>query len=344
VWSEVLATGDIRIHDNFFELGGHSLLAARMLGRVEAEFGRRISLAGLFRAPTIRELAQLLDRNDLRDFDFRQVVKLQPLGSRPPVIGINNTGIYYMLAKRLGAEQPFTSLQLFDPSVKTAEMPKTLEEIAAGYVQLIRRVQPTGPYVLMGWCVAGALAFEVACQLDAKFGELAQLYLMDSWVPNYRQRLPALRSVIADYSLRWQFILADWRAVKASGKGLLEFLRHRLVVKKFLLMFGLQSPTRAVVAESREVTPEDYDQWLLGYLQALTSRYEPKVFRGRILLFRSRAEPTGWWFDPQAGWGPFAAGGVDLQMVVGDHFTMFSDPGVSQMAERIAELSAQPHA
>ncbi|GAC1631259.1 MAG: hypothetical protein NVS9B10_24510 [Nevskia sp.] len=72
----------------------------------------------------------------------------------------------------------------------------------------------------------------------------------------------------------------------------------------------------------------------------MTSRYEPRVFRGGITLFRSHAEPTGWWFDPQAGWGPFAARGVDLHMVDGDHFTMFRDPGVAQMAERIIALGA----
>jgi len=338
IWQAMLGRDDFDIDANFFELGGHSLLAARMLGRVEAAFGRRISLAALFRSGTIRELASLLERSDVRDYDFRQVVKLQAVGSRQTLIGINNTGIYYMLAKRLGPDQPFTSLQLFDPSVRTADLPKTLEAIAAGYVQLIRRVQPVGPYNLMGWCVAGALAFEIARQLDEQNAGLARVYLMDSWVPNYMARLPKLRSTIAQYSLRWQFIRADWRKTQRRKKGVLAFFENRSIVQNLIRLLGLDKKAEATDRDQREVTPEDYDQWLLGYLQTLTGRYEPRPYRGRLTLFRSKREPTGWWFDPHAGWGPFAKGGIDLHMVDGDHFTMFQEPGVTQMAQQITEL------
>jgi len=345
IWREMLKLDDIELSANFFELGGHSLLAARMLARVQTEFGRRISLASLFRAPSIRELAHLLEEDEARDFDFRQVVKLQAVGSRPPLIGINNTGIYYMLAKRLGPEQPFTSLQLFDPSVRGDEMPKTLEEIAAGYVQLIRRVQPKGPYQLMGWCVAGALAFEIACQLDAAQQEVQHLYLMDAWVPGYQKRLPKLRALISDYSLRWQFIVADWRRLRAKQLGFGAFLENRALIKKLRKLFRRPNPTDIVLtADNSSVSPEDYDQWLLAYLQQITAHYEPKRYRGKITLFRSHDEPTGWWFDPNAGWGPYAEGGVDLHLVDGDHFTMFQEPGVSQTAEKIAAAVAARNA
>lgn len=337
IWCAMLKLDEIDLNANFFELGGHSLLAARMLARVQTEFGRRISLASLFRAPSIRELAHLLEEDEARDFDFRQVVKLQAVGSRPPLIGINNTGIYYMLAKRLGPEQPFTSLQLFDPSARSDEMPKTLEEIAAGYVQLIRRVQPKGPYQLMGWCVAGALAFEIACQLDAAHQEVQQLYLMDAWVPGYQRRLPKLRALISDYSLRWQFIVADWRRLRAKQLGFGAFLENRALTKKLRKLFRRPNPADFVLSTTHAtVSPEDYDQWLLAYLQRVTACYEPKQYRGKITLFRSHGEPTGWWFDPKAGWEPYADGGVDLQLVDGDHFTMFQEPGVSQTAEKIA--------
>lgn len=338
IWQAMLKLPEVDLDANFFELGGHSLLAARMLGRIEAEFGRRVSLAALFRAPSIRALAELLEREDVREFDFRQVVRLQAVGTRQPVIGINNTGIYYLLAKKLGADQPFTSLQLFDPSVKTDQLPDTLEEVAAGYVQLIRRVQPQGPYSLMGWCVAGALAFEIARQLDEQDAGLAHVYLMDSWVPNYFARLPKLRRLIAQYSLRWQFIRADWRRTHEHRQGVLSFIANRKFVRAAAALLGPSEDDDTRQYERREATPEDYDQWLLGYLQQLTARYEPRPFRGRLTLFRSRSEPTGWWFDPHAGWSPFAAGGIELHLVDGDHFTMFQDPGVTQMAEQIGML------
>jgi thioesterase domain-containing protein len=131
----------------------------------------------------------------------------------------------------LGEDQPVISLQLFDPSVKTDEMPATVEEVAKGYVELIQRVQPKGPYALMGWCAAGALSFEIARQLVAANQEVSNLYLMDAWAPRYIDRQPAPRRWIADYSLRWQLIRADWRRVTTGEQTLAAFLNARNSVK-----------------------------------------------------------------------------------------------------------------
>jgi hypothetical protein len=83
---------------------------------------------------------------------------------------------------------------------------------------------------------------------------------------------------------------------------------------------------------------EQYDKWLLEYLKSTTNRYEPKRYSGRVTLFRSTQEPTGWLFDPLAGWGRYAPGEVELVMVEGNHFTMFQDPGATGMAQRMLPL------
>jgi thioesterase domain-containing protein/acyl carrier protein len=336
IWSSMLGVDSVASDDNFFELGGHSLLAARMLTQVEREFGRRIKLATLFLAPTLHDFAKVLTQTDLREFDFRQVVKIQPHGSKRPLIAINNTGIYYGLAKSLGSEQPVYSLQLFDPSVKDAQLPSTLEEIATGYVDLIRRVQPQGPYELMGWCVAGALAFEIARQLTDAQQEVAHLFLIDSWVPGYFQRLPKLRGFIAGYSLRGQLILEDWRRVLSNEKSLWAFIERRTIFQRLKRLFTGSRGGPVAAVEAKQATPETYDQWLLGYLQRLTARYAPKPYPGTVVLLRSRWEPTGWFFQEDAGWGAFSPSGVAVQLVDGNHFTMFQEPGSSQMAIHVA--------
>jgi amino acid adenylation domain-containing protein len=344
IWGAMLGIESIGADDNFFELGGHSLLAARMLTQVEREFGRRIKLATLFLAPTLQDFAKVLSQADLREFDFRQVVKIQPHGSKRPLIVINNTGIYYGLAKNLGPEQPVYSLQLFDPSVRESALPDTLEEIAAGYVELIRRVQPHGPYDLMGWCVAGALAFEIARRLADDRQEISHLFLIDSWVPGYFRRLPKLRGLAGVYSLRAQLIFADWRRVLSSEKSVWAFITQRTLFKRLQRLFT--RPGGQLPAEER-TTPETYDQWLLAYLQRVTDRYTPKPYEGAVTLLRSRLEPTGLFFDEDAGWGAFARAGIEVQFVDGNHFTMFQDPGSSQMAILVAaalEKSGTPAA
>ena len=61
LWSELLGVNRVGIHDNFFALGGHSLLATQLTSRVRDEFGVELPLQRLFEAPTIAQLAPILD-------------------------------------------------------------------------------------------------------------------------------------------------------------------------------------------------------------------------------------------------------------------------------------------
>jgi thioesterase domain-containing protein len=270
-------------------------------------------------------------------------VRLQADGSRPPLIAINNTGVYYMLAKHLGPDQPVTSLQVFDPSARRASLPGTLEEIAAEYVQLIRRVHPHGPYVLAGWCVAGALAFEIARQLVESGQPVARLFLIDSWLPRYFARLPRWRRLVGYQSMRWQMARQEWRKYMAGKQSLVDFFNRLMTVRR---VRGLIARLRGATTANGEahlpaIAPQEYDQWLLQYLTSKTDRYEPQPYRGRIVLFRSTQEPTGWLFDPLAGWGRYASEGVELIIVEGNHFTMFQEPGATHMATQMAQMIAE---
>src|SRR5262249_11847598 len=62
IWRELLGQSVIGIDDNFFETGGHSLLAMQLMARVRNEFQAELSLRNIFEAPTIAELAAILDR------------------------------------------------------------------------------------------------------------------------------------------------------------------------------------------------------------------------------------------------------------------------------------------
>jgi thioesterase domain-containing protein len=308
-----------------------------MLVGVERQFGQRISLSVLFQEPTVRGLARLLAQDSSRQYDFRQVIKLQPNGTRAPLIAINNTGIYGLLAQRLGSDRPFTSLQLFDPALPNQELPQSLEEIAEGYVQLIRRVQPRGPYALLGWCVAGTLAFEIAQRLTAAGERVSQLFMIDTHVPCYFERMPRLLRLLARYSQRLKLIAQDWQRVRHGGHGLRSFLGRRLIVQKALRHLRRRPAERSGSdAMPGLVGDERYDQWLLHYLQDAAERYDPQPYPGRLVLFRSSEEPKGRFLDWRMGWGALVGRGVDVVEVDGDHFSMFRDPGVGGMAQYIA--------
>ena len=64
IWCEVLGLPELGVTDNFFELGGHSLSAARLIGMVEASFGRSLPLVELFESPTVERMAAVLRAPD----------------------------------------------------------------------------------------------------------------------------------------------------------------------------------------------------------------------------------------------------------------------------------------
>jgi len=59
------------------------------------------------------------------------------------------------------------------------DLPPTVEEMAAGYVALIRSVQPKGPYHLGGFCNGAVIIYEVAQQLSRAGETVAMLVLLD---------------------------------------------------------------------------------------------------------------------------------------------------------------------
>jgi amino acid adenylation domain-containing protein len=61
IWAEVFKRDQIGVTDQFLQLGGHSLLAIRILGKLTRTFGVRLPLRALFDAPTVEQLARMVD-------------------------------------------------------------------------------------------------------------------------------------------------------------------------------------------------------------------------------------------------------------------------------------------
>ncbi len=60
LWAEMLGIDKVGIYDNFFDLGGHSLLGVRVISRLWSAFQVELSLATLFKAPTVAGLAEAI--------------------------------------------------------------------------------------------------------------------------------------------------------------------------------------------------------------------------------------------------------------------------------------------
>ncbi|WP_222596511.1 alpha/beta fold hydrolase, partial [Nocardia neocaledoniensis] len=189
----VLSIDDIGADDDFFEQGGHSLLAVRLVGRL-TRADLPVVLDDVFTAPTPRGLAArvgAVDPGARRPADglagvgrrLEPVLELRAEGSAPPLFCIHQIGgtawKYAPLARLLRADRPIIGLQM--PQLTAPDTPtRTLDDLARFYLDAVRRIQPHGPYHLLGYSLGGNIAHAMAAILEAEGEQVGFVGLLDS--------------------------------------------------------------------------------------------------------------------------------------------------------------------
>ncbi len=331
IWEQVLGVANVGVRDNFFDLGGHSFLALRIMSAIEQTLGTRFPMALLFRAPTIELLAEVLGQEGCA-VRWDSLVAIQPGGTKPPFFAVPGVGgnvlMFARLSQLLGPDQPFYGLQARGLDGK--ERPFTdVREMAAHYIQEIRTVRPTGPYLIGGTCTGGVVAYEMAQQLSAR-GERVILAIIESWHPRshhaHRNRLqfflwPALFVVgkLTGYCGEvWCRPFREWpRYWQDKLAGLRRFLGRRA------LHDGEEE-----MAYAEEVQAATF---------FAVSHYEPKPYRGRLLNIiaarRARPDSTE---DTRGAWSELALMGAQtFSIPAEDSGRLFVSPHVQELAQHL---------
>jgi hypothetical protein len=166
-WQNVLGFA-VGIRENFFGVGGNSLDAARVVDAVMVEFGVQLPLNVLTEHPTVERLATLL-RGHAGPLSGPLVAIQDGDGTRPPLYLIHpdhgQVGPYCGLAHALGEELAVFGIQAVG-LYSDAEPRRAVSAMAAAYVDTVRAVRPTGPYLLGGCAIGAAIAYEMAARLD----------------------------------------------------------------------------------------------------------------------------------------------------------------------------------
>jgi thioesterase domain-containing protein/NAD(P)-dependent dehydrogenase (short-subunit alcohol dehydrogenase family)/acyl carrier protein len=318
IWIELLATSEIGVDDNFFALGGDSLMAVRVVAQIEAVLGANLPVTALFRAPTIRQLAQVLDQEG-RD-PACHAVSLRERGARPPLFCVPGAGesatVFAGLAAALRSDRAIHALEL--PSLDG--MPGTsIETIGRGLADAMRRIQPRGPYALAGHCLGGLLAYEAAQQLRARGEEVRPLVLLETLVSD---ALPLF--VAAPVRLR-----LEQHRRSMTGRSAWDKLRY---------------VARTLAARPEALVTRRQLRRALAPIEDLHRRYVLRPFDGYLTLvfasdsFLDRAPAR----DPRSRWSGLGLRGTEIVRVAGDHETLLQPRFVSDLAARLDRILDPP--
>ena len=175
IWKSVLGRDDVGVTDDFFTAGGHSLEVTRLICTIEEKLGVAVPLSIVFRPASIRDLAQYI--LDAAKFGVAAiddaVVCLSGKTEGPPVFafppGTGDALGYIQLAELL-RPYAFHAFNFLEADSRLSD-----------YADIILRINPADPCVLLGSSAGGNLAFHVAAELERGGHRVSDIVMIDSW-------------------------------------------------------------------------------------------------------------------------------------------------------------------
>ncbi|MDQ3802523.1 MAG: thioesterase domain-containing protein [Acidobacteriota bacterium] len=262
------------------------------------------------------------------------LVEIQPGTSTKIFFGVHAlsgtvTG-YLDLARRIGEDQTFYALQA--RGIDTDDEPHArLEMMAAYYLEALREFQPEGPYLLGGYSLGGHIAFEMAQQLCAEGARVGLLALLDTSRSDHNTGWDGE----FDGALYWHSRFRNDLNLPLGHLRSLAPDRQVDYVVERLKLADKQPPFMSMP----HANPRRMLKVEKGNHQALFT-YKHKPYPGVITLLRTArdARPTA---TPDLGWGPLAAGGVEIHRIPGDHKTMLKSPNIEVVGRVLKECIAK---
>lgn len=292
IWQRVLQLPSIDVNDNFFDIGGDSSLAVQLFNEIAEACDRELPPVTIYQAPTITDLAALLEQPTTPRFPA--LVLLRPGTKEPPVFvahGLGGSVIdFFQPVKYIETDHPIYGMQT--RGIDGLDEPlERIEDMAEFYLHEIKELQPSGPYILVGYSLGGLVALEMAQRLLANGETVALLAMLDAY--------PHIRYL----SLGQRVLLI----ARQTRRGL-----HSLA--------NLRGSAPYHPPDGVTLTPAMLRVRDSAYL-ALT-RYRPRFYRGKIKFVRAEISST-FPDDAAAVWASLAKE-FAVETVPGDHLGMIA--------------------
>ncbi len=351
IWCRILERNKIGVEDDFFNLGGDSLLAVLLFTELERKFGFHQPVSLLLEKPTIRMLAECIDRD--RQVEFSSViVPFKTEGSKNPVFLIHaqegNVLFYRKLAQCIDPERPVYGLQsvfLLDLNY----VPETLEALAGRYIAEIKNIQRQGPYQFCGRCFGGALAIEMGRQLLSSGEQVSFIGVLDSPAPRLAEEGVQMNTTAQAEQKRTaagpRHFYEKLRALWKTGQ-LLEVARTYV---KYDLYRKYRTLLRTRCYLSNSSIMQAYFRFFVGFNhykqertrllnKQLLRAYSADSYPGKVTLFLSVElinDPGEARLEPS--WRKLCRGLFSSHILDGSHYSILDQPVVAHLGALIRQ-------
>lgn len=326
LWEEILEVDDIGVADDFFELGGDSFGVARLCAALERSYGHPFAPALFAKGMSVLKLERMID-GPQASAPVSTVIPIQSGATNAASGQITLLAIHGMggeilfarnLAAALGPERPIYGIRAIGRD--SAEMPPpTVSQIVSRYVADLRAAELQGPYHLLGICIGGIFAVELARQLTAAGEKVASLVIFDGAArvdPGWRAMLARTRRYSANVPLARRIFRLQRTALTA--------LRHEL--RKLI------SGAAMIADQDERAYGPDRRPFITPYRLA-AYRYRPTPTDLPALLLATDGYATGF-EDETLGWSRYLADLTVIRVAL-RHGEVWQPAGLATIAERL---------
>ena len=322
VLERLLGMAGIAPDDDYFALGGDSLTAVEAVGLLRESYPVELDVDSLADRRTPAEMARYIAEVLAGTAAPDAVVRIQdgvgqPLFVFHPAGGTNFC--YFRLAEHLGFPGPIVALTYPHETGRSL----SIRDLAELYLAELRRVQPTGPYLLAGYSFGGNLAFEIALRLERSGEGVRGLYLFDAHPPT---------AYVGERLDEAGFLAALPQMLRAAVPGVQipADIVLPTTVPEAAALLNRHTPTW--LAAGHEELAGFIEIWRHNH-EALKGYFPDGRLRSDCIIFDALEE------HPQAeldllritarakdDWRQHISGTLSVVPVPGNHYTMFTDP------------------
>jgi nonribosomal peptide synthetase DhbF len=300
LFSKLLGREKVGIDDNFFALGGHSFLATRLSASIRSQFDIDMPIRTIMKYPTVAELAALLlvggipvDNAD----PFAVVLPLNndPGTGKPPVWffhGGGGLGWAHFSFVPYVQDRPAYAVQSRG-SDGVSPLAESVEEMVDDYVTEMLKIQPEGPFYLVGWSYGGPVGHAVAEALDRRGHQVALLAILDAQPGGHGFTQIHAGKVLSDYRAELEEFFGQY--IGTSNQEHFLDTMSKVLANNMSRMMAFESP----------------------------------VYRGDVVFFHATLKDESYAHE----WRPYVLGSIEVHDVCSTHHEMHMPAAVAEIFE-----------